>query len=367
VSGAAPGTALAEVRARVRRTLRERRLVAPGARVLVACSGGPDSTALLVVLRSLAPEFALGLEVATVDHGLRPGSEEDVEIVRAQAAALGLPVHAIALPTAGWGRRTRDGRVRDLQAKARDARYEALRACAASRGAAAIAVGHTRDDQAETVLLRLLRGAGLRGLAGVAPRRADGVVRPLLDCPRSEVHAVARESGLPIAADPSNEDRRFARVRLRQDVVPALLAEDPAALVHLARLADDARAARSALEAAAARLGARARGAGGEVALAALRAAPSAVRCAALGRLVREAGAPPVSRAQLVALEQAVLQGRGRVLLGGGLVAEAGRAHLHFVRGGRRAGRRAPDTLGAPDASRAGPEPAPTASRRGSG
>ncbi len=218
--------------ARVRRTLRERALLAGGERVLVAISGGPDSAALLHVLLRLAPELSLTLAAASVDHRLRPGSARDVEVAAGLAARLEVPFAALAVDVAPGG---------SLQAAARDARYAALRAHAETLGASRVAVGHTLDDQAETVLARLLRGAPLAGLGAIAPRRADGVVRPLLDCRRDEVRAHVARFALPHVADPSNDDPRFGRVRVRHELLPVLAGEDPRVAVHLARLADEAR------------------------------------------------------------------------------------------------------------------------------
>lgn len=218
---------------RVRRTIRERRLLPAGARVVVACSGGPDSAVLLDVLAKLAAELDLRLVAASVDHCLRPDSARDVGVAEALATRLGVPFRTLSVDVSR--------REASLQASARRARYAALSALAAELGASAIAVGHTRDDQAETVLARLLRGAGPRGLAGIAPRRADGVVRPLVDCRRADVHAWAQREGLPVIRDPSNDDRRFLRVRIRHTILPALATEDPAIVDHLSDLADDMR------------------------------------------------------------------------------------------------------------------------------
>ena len=218
--------------ARVRRTLTERDLLAAGDAVVVACSGGPDSAALLAVLARLAPEFNLTLHAASVDHGLRQGAAADVEVARAQATRMGVPFHAL---------RAHVPHGASVQGQARSARYAALSDLGASLGAACVAVGHTRDDQVETVLMRLLRGAGVGGLAGIRPRRQDRVIRPLIDCDRSEVHAYAKTHFEDIASDPSNEDSRFERVRVRNHLVPALLAEDPQLHAHLSDLADEAR------------------------------------------------------------------------------------------------------------------------------
>jgi len=101
-------------------------------------------------------------------------------------------------------------------------------------------VGHTQDDQAETILGRLLRGAGIRGLGGIEPRRVDGVIRPLLDCRRSEVRAYAVNRALPFVDDPSNHRPAFERVRIRHQVLPMLAAEDPRVIEHLCALSDEA-------------------------------------------------------------------------------------------------------------------------------
>ncbi|MGB8329600.1 MAG: tRNA lysidine(34) synthetase TilS [Polyangiales bacterium] len=216
----------------VRRTVRERALLSAGDHLLIACSGGPDSTALLHVLHRLRSELGITLCVASVDHGLRPESAAEVEQVGALASTLDLPFHSarIEVPSEGAS----------VQGRARDLRYRALRDIAKSQGAARIAVGHTQDDQAETVLARVLRGAGIRGLGGIEPRRADGVIRPLLDCRRSEVRAYALAHALPFVDDPSNHQPAFERVRIRHRVLPALLAEDPRLVEHLCALSDEA-------------------------------------------------------------------------------------------------------------------------------
>ncbi|MFO0693113.1 MAG: tRNA lysidine(34) synthetase TilS [Polyangiales bacterium] len=217
--------------ARVRRTIETRRLLERGDRVVVACSGGADSSVLVHVLATLASELGISLLVASVDHGLREESWSEVEAVGRFAASLGLEFEALRV----------DVRGASLQAAAREARYEALLGLAARASARRIAVGHTLDDQAETTLARLLRGAGLFGLGGVKPAREDGVIRPLIDATRAEVRAYALRHVLPTIEDPSNRDVRFQRVRIREDLLPRLTEEDPRVAVHLAELADEAR------------------------------------------------------------------------------------------------------------------------------
>ena len=200
--------------------------------MLVACSGGPDSTTLLHVLHRLRGELGITLCVASIDHGLRPESASEVEQVGAFASTLGVPFYSARVAL------TREGV--SIQARARELRYRALRAVAVSHDAVRIAVGHTQDDQAETVLARVLRGAGLRGLGGIEARRSDGVIRPLLDCRRSKVRAYAEERMLPFVDDPSNHQRAFERVRIRHDVLPSLAAEDARVVEHLCALSDEA-------------------------------------------------------------------------------------------------------------------------------
>lgn len=291
--------------ARVRRTIRERALFEHGARVLVACSGGPDSAALLHVLDRLAPPLGLSLAAASVDHGLRVDAARDVEVARALAAGLGIPFTPLRVTVAPAGP--------SVQAKARRARYGALLAEARRVGASALAVGHTLDDQAETVLGRVLRGSGVSGLAGIEPRREDGVVRPLIDCRREDVLAYAARHALPVTRDPSNDDARYERVRLRTDVLPVLTAEDPRAVQHLAQLADDARALRDWVRAAADALLVAAKVEGGLDADLLL-AAPAPVRVEALSVWARTLTGAPTGRAHIASLEQ-TLKNRGESLL----------------------------------------------------
>ncbi len=292
--------------ARVRRTLSERALLAGGERVLVACSGGPDSAALLHVLHRLASELRLALHAASVDHGLRSDAARDVEVAGELAARLGVPFSPLSV------RVDRSGA--SLQGKARRARYDALLAEAARIGASALAVGHTLDDQAETVLSRILRGSGVVGLAGIEPRREDGVIRPLIDCRREDVHAHVAPHALPFRLDPSNQNESFERVRLRRSILPLLASEEPAVAVHLARLADDARSLRALAEDAATELlDAAGRG---EAALdaALLSAAAPPVRASALSAWVRALTGRAASRAHVESLVR-TLGGRGETLL----------------------------------------------------
>jgi tRNA(Ile)-lysidine synthase len=299
--------------ARVRRTICDRRLVEPGMCVLAACSGGPDSAAMLVALARLREDLGFALEVASVDHGLRPGAAADIEVAAAQASAQGVAFHRLRVAVDPSG---------SLQARAREARYDALRALAARIGAQRIAVGHTLDDQAETVLMRMLRGAGLHGLAGIEPARADGVVRPLIDCSRREVLAFAVKHCAVLAKDPSNDDPRFERVRIRHALLPLLEREDSAVIMHLNDLADDARAASRALDWAADRVLADSRQDDESIDLSSWTAVPDALRRRALSRWLERATGLAPGRAHLEALSRG--ESGSEVRLGGGYT-----AHIH--------------------------------------
>ncbi len=217
------------------RALQDHDLVRPGERVLVACSGGPDSTALLHVLARLAPRLRFEVVAHGVDHGLRAAAADELTVAAKLAADLG-----VSFSTG----RVVVGSGPNLQARARSARLASLVAAAGAAGAAVIATGHTADDRAETVLLRLLRGAGPRGLAALPPRApapggvAISLARPLIRARRADVLAHLTRHRLPFAEDPSNKDPRFARARIRHELVPQLESMAPRVVEHLGDLAD---------------------------------------------------------------------------------------------------------------------------------
>jgi tRNA(Ile)-lysidine synthase len=198
---------------------------------VLAVSGGADSTALALLLADLREEFGLVLHVAHFDHRARPRS------AAADAAFVAeLANHAGA--TVRVGRADAAPKNED---DARNSRYEFLRRVAGELGATAVATGHTRDDQAETVLLHLTRGSGLAGLAGMRPER-DGIVRPLLTLGRADTVAVCAAAGIAPREDPTNRSLKFARNRVRHRILPELAKLNPDAAGAIARLADAAAA-----------------------------------------------------------------------------------------------------------------------------
>ena len=198
--------------------------VAPGSTLVVACSGGPDSLALLVGLAELARRLRLRLVVAHLDHGVRGGSAADARAVGRRAAALGLPCVSGRRPP-GLGSA---GPAPQGEAGLRRLRRAFLRRVAREHGADAIALGHTAEDQAETLLLRLTRGTGLRGLAGMRPRRGPWI-RPLLGVTRAQVAEFLRDRRLRARRDPTNDDLRWSRNLVRHRVLPALARLNPRA------------------------------------------------------------------------------------------------------------------------------------------
>lgn len=207
-------------------------------RVGLAVSGGGDSTALMLLAADWAPGAGAELHVATIDHGLRPEAAREAEQVAALCREVGIPCQVLRWQ--GWDRRG------NLQDAARRARKALLSGWAAERGIATILTGHTRDDQAETVLLRLARGSGVDGLAGIAPVTVENGlrwVRPLLGVGREELRDWLRARGAGWIDDPSNDDPRFDRVRARQ-------MRDQLATLGLTagRLADTAERMRAAAE-----------------------------------------------------------------------------------------------------------------------
>lgn len=216
---------------------------APGERLLVAVSGGGDSVALLY---ALSERKRWPLVAAHIVHGLRPG-EDETRLVAAHAAACGASFRSATVDAGGLAQERGAG----LEEAARVARYQALSQLAREEGARAILTGHSQDDQAETVLWRILRGAALPGLSGIAPRLllADGteVLRPMVGSARAAAREYLSTRGIQSFEDPSNQDPRFTRNRLRA-VIPQLEEESPALRAHLAALAEEVSGWRALVE-----------------------------------------------------------------------------------------------------------------------
>ncbi|MET9257954.1 tRNA lysidine(34) synthetase TilS [Streptomyces sp. NPDC003717] len=255
--------------------------------VLVACSGGADSMALASALAFEAPRLGVRAGGVTVDHGLQTGSDLRAEEVVVRLRDLGLdPVESTAVTV---------GREGGPEAAARDARYAALDAAAARHGAAAVLLGHTRDDQAETVLLGLARGSGIRSLSGMAAVSGTGgrYRRPFLQVDRQTARRACMAQSLPVWDDPHNTDPAYTRSRLRHEGLPALeKALGKGVVEALARTAQLSRDDADALDTWARQAETGIRDDTGRLECAKLHALPPAVRRRILRRAAIEAGAP---------------------------------------------------------------------------
>ncbi|TNY35273.1 tRNA lysidine(34) synthetase TilS [Thermomonospora catenispora] len=322
-----PDPAVAAVRRAVRRAIAD---LPEGTPLLVACSGGADSLALAAATAFEAPRAGRAAGGVTVDHGLQEGSARVAERVVRTMRELGLdPAESVAVTVDGDG---------GPENAARRARYAALDG-AARRLGAAVLLGHTLDDQAETVLLGLARGSGARSLAGMPPvfRRGDvRYIRPLLDLDRTTTRKACTALGLQPWEDPHNRDPAYTRVRVRHRVLPAL--EEalgpgvPQALARTARLLrDDA----EALDALAERAHAEA-ARDGELQVAALEGLPRAVRTRVLRRAAVSAGSPAgtLAAVHVDELDRLITRWRGQrhVDLPGGVRAFRTRGRLRFER-----------------------------------
>jgi len=275
--------AVAAVRLGVRRGLAG---VAPGGTVVVACSGGPDSTALLAATVFEGRKAGWHVIGATVDHGLQDGSSDRAAALVARMAELGADETLSArvhVEGAGLG----------PEAAARRARYAVLEEVAERFDAAAVLLGHTRDDQAETVLLGLARGSGGRSLAGMR-RGYDRFVRPLLDVSRADTVTACLVEGIETWDDPHNQDPAYTRARVRHTVLPMLEEQlGPGVAGTLARTADQLRGDMDLLDDLAEAAYAELRGPDGALPVAALTDRPAPIRRRVLRLAALDAGAPP--------------------------------------------------------------------------
>ncbi len=286
----------------------------PPARLGVAVSGGGDSVALLGLLADWAAAGGPALAAVTVDHRLRPGSAAEAEGVARLCAGLGI-AHAVL----GWDGSQATGNLPD---RARRARYRLIGDWAAGQGIGAVALGHTADDQAETVLMRLARGSGVDGLSAMAERRHAGGIdwfRPLLGAARADLRRYLTARGLPWVEDPSNDDPAFARVRARRALAAlAPLGIDRAGLVATAARMAMARAALEAAALALARTAAQIEAGDVVIGRAPLDAAPEETRLRLLAHALIWVGAAEYRPrlASLRAAARAVAEGRRHSLAG---------------------------------------------------
>lgn len=308
--------AVAAVRGAVRASLAE---LPEGSLVIAAVSGGADSMALAAALAAEAPRRGLRAGAVTVDHGLQEGSAERAAAVASGCKALGLDpveIETVVVEAAGGP-----------EAAARTARYDALASVADRLGAVAIAVGHTLDDQAETVLLGLARGSGARSLSGM-PARRGRIIRPLLDLRRATTVTACEALAITVWDDPHNTDAAFARSRVRGAAMPALEAAlGPGVPEALARTAKLLRADADALDEWAAAVP-------DPTDIAALTDLPKAVRTRVLRTAAIDAGVPAsaLTAAHVADIEALVVdwRGQGAVSLPGGLEAHRSCDRLLF-------------------------------------
>lgn len=279
--------------------------VGQGDAVLVACSGGPDSAALADVAMDLHERGLVGpVHMLYVDHGLRDDSRADGHLVAALAEGGGATYHYVRVEV--------DRRRASLEAAARDARYQEFRRSARQLGVRWVLLGHTASDQAETVLMRIFRGTGLVGLAGIPPRRGR-YLRPLIGVTRDQIDEYVAERDLRVVRDPMNSDPKFQRNRIRHRWLRELREENPRISESLVRLADAAREQREVLDFAADQLIGRARLEGGNHAfdIDVLRAAPAAVVKHALAGAAQSAGGSPLEAKHLEAVMALLETARG--------------------------------------------------------
>ena len=217
---------------RVRETISRYAMIDSGDLIIVAVSGGPDSLCLLDILYEIREELRIKLVVAHYDHGLRPAEDKsETRFVRSLAASLNLHFEtekASLLKTENTA---------STEEKARDARYKFLERLKAKLNAQKIATGHTLNDQAETVLMRFLRGSGPTGLAGIPPCRDNMIIRPLIELNRAGIESYVKDRGLTCVSDSSNVETHYLRNKIRLELLPLLLEYQPKLIEHLGQLA----------------------------------------------------------------------------------------------------------------------------------
>jgi tRNA(Ile)-lysidine synthase len=214
-----PSPKFCSLEVQVRRTIRKNNMITAGEHVLVAVSGGADSIALLICLHKLAPHLGISLTAAHLNHRIRGAeADDDEEFVRRMCSDLAIPFVSEAMEV----KQLADEAKQNLEEFARRKRYDFLRSTAHRIGAQKIAVGHSLNDQAETALFRFIRGSGIEGLSGIHPIVDDLVIRPLLECTRDSIRQYLKEQRIAYREDSTNADLRYARNRIRRELLPYL-------------------------------------------------------------------------------------------------------------------------------------------------
>lgn len=223
-----------DLKLKVRDTIKDNELIQKGERVLLALSGGPDSLCLLHILNDLSGMLGFELSALHLNHMIRgSAADEDEAFLKEHCSALGVPLFAERADIPSLAAESG----KSLEETGRDIRYRLLK----EKGFDKIAVAHNKNDQAETVLMRILRGTGVRGLAAMEYKREDGIIRPLLDTERSEIEQYCRDKNLSPRMDKTNEETDYTRNRIRLELLPALKEYNPNIIDSLCRLADSAR------------------------------------------------------------------------------------------------------------------------------
>ncbi|MBN2062600.1 MAG: tRNA lysidine(34) synthetase TilS [Deltaproteobacteria bacterium] len=213
-------------------TIQRKQMIEHGDLVVVGVSGGPDSICMLDILHEISGRLGIGLFVAHFNHGLRPAEDDsETRLVEMMANSMGLPFKSGKSEYAGNGMSIVN------EETARNARYNFLEKVRKDAGADKISMAHNINDQAETVIMRLLRGCGISGLSGIPPVR-NRIMRPLIEITREEIELYLIKRGLPFAVDSSNRDKKFLRNRIRMDLIPVLQEYQPRIVEHLGRLSD---------------------------------------------------------------------------------------------------------------------------------
>jgi len=223
-----------DLKLKVRDTIKEHEMIEKGDRVLLALSGGPDSMCLLHILKDLQGMLGFSLAALHVNHSIRgEAADADEAFLKQHCAEIGVPLFSYKIDVPA---RAKDSG-RSLEEEGRQTRYELLKA----QGFEKIAVAHNKNDQAETVLMRIIRGTGVKGLCGMEYKREDGVIRPLLDTQRSEIEKYCQDNHLSPRIDATNSETDYTRNKVRLELLPYLMQYNPAIIDSLTRLADSAR------------------------------------------------------------------------------------------------------------------------------